>query len=110
MAQQNPVEVVEVCKVASVDPDHHPHPRPAAPSSPNSFTLSLFNLSWLRFPPSSRLLFHQIPTPNTTTTTSTSGDAVSLFFDSILPILKSSLSLTLHHFSPLVGNLTWLPN
>ncbi|PRQ30874.1 putative isoflavone-7-O-beta-glucoside 6''-O-malonyltransferase [Rosa chinensis] len=69
----NPVKVVEVCRVA---------PQPASASM--SLPLTFFDLLWLRFEPFQRLFFYEAS--NTT-----------LFFKSILPRLKTSLSLTLHH-------------
>ncbi|KAK9924921.1 hypothetical protein M0R45_033262 [Rubus argutus] len=90
MANSNSVKVVEVCRVAPI------------PSSPDSATsdqslLTLFDLLWLRFLPVEPLYFYEIP--------STSDP--NIFFNSILPKLKASLSLTLQHFLPLAGNLTW---
>ncbi|KAM5586399.1 phenolic glucoside malonyltransferase 1-like [Rosa sericea] len=79
----NPVKVVEVCRVA---------PEPASASK--SLPLTFFDLLWLRFEPFQRLFFYE-------------ASNTALFFKSILPRLKTSLSLTLHHFSPLAGNLTW---
>ncbi|PRQ30872.1 putative isoflavone-7-O-beta-glucoside 6''-O-malonyltransferase [Rosa chinensis] len=79
----NPVKVVEVCRVT---------PQPASASK--SLPLTFFDLLWLRFEPFKRLFFYE-------------ASNTALFFKSILPRLKTSLSLTLHHFSPLAGNLTW---
>ncbi|PON52975.1 Transferase [Trema orientale] len=92
------MEVVEVCRVA---PDPLPVASPEPPKS-SSLPLTFFDLRWLRVPPPHWLIFYQIPAPNTSGITTS-----SFFFDSILPKLKHSLSLTLHHFLPLAGNLTW---
>ncbi|KAK9924924.1 hypothetical protein M0R45_033265 [Rubus argutus] len=76
------VKVVEVCRVAPIPasplPDHY------------SLPLTFFDIRWLRFAPVQRLYFYEISST-----------------DSILPKLKASLSLTLQHFLPLAGNLTW---
>ncbi|KAM5581193.1 phenolic glucoside malonyltransferase 2 [Rosa sericea] len=74
------VKKVEVCRVA---------PKPGS-SENQSLPLTFFDLCWLRFQPVERLYFYQ--------TSST---------DSVLSKLKTSLSLTLQHFLPLAGNLTW---
>ncbi|PQQ13386.1 phenolic glucoside malonyltransferase 2 [Prunus yedoensis var. nudiflora] len=91
MAQPSSIKVVEVCWVA---------PKPSSPDSASpddqSLPLTFFDLLWLRFPPIQRVFFYEISSFNT-----------PLFFDSILPKLKASLSLTLQHFLPLAGNLTW---
>lgn len=65
-----------------------------------SLPLTFFDLLWLRVPPVERLYFYQISSPNTQVT-------LPLLFDTIIPKLKHSLSLTLFHFLPLVGNLIW---
>nr|WOJ45858.1 malonyltransferase 3 [Fragaria x ananassa] len=77
------VNVVEVCRVA---------PNPGSPDSatPDFLPLTLFDIRWLRFAPVQRLYFYEI-----------------FSTDSIVPKLKASLSLTLQHFLPLAGNLTW---
>ncbi|CAB4305227.1 unnamed protein product [Prunus armeniaca] len=91
MAQPSSMKVVEVCWVA---------PKPSSPDSTSpddqSLPLTFFDLLWLRFPPIQRVFFYEISSFNTL-----------LFFDSILPKLKASLSPTLQHFLPLAGNLTW---
>ncbi|PON73633.1 Transferase [Trema orientale] len=76
-----------------------PHPHS---TTPKSLPLTFFDLIWLRFPPVQRLFFYEFPTlddPNTNTT--------AFFHSAILQRLKHSLSLTLQHFLPLAGNLTW---
>ncbi|XP_047147319.1 phenolic glucoside malonyltransferase 1-like [Vigna umbellata] len=57
--------------------------------------LTFFDILWLRLPPVERIFFYQFPHPTL------------LFFDTLLPKLKLSLSLALAHFFPLAGHLTW---
>ncbi|KAL7164540.1 hypothetical protein ACSBR2_040443 [Camellia fascicularis] len=91
MAAPNPVKVLEVCRVA---------PTPSSPDSaaPTSLPLTFFDVLYLRFPPVKRIFFYE--TSHSTTT----------FSEIVLPKLKHSLSLTLHHYLPLAGNLTWSPD
>ncbi|CAL0317163.1 unnamed protein product [Lupinus luteus] len=72
----------------------------APPDGTTATTLPLtfFDVLWLRFPPVERLFFYEFPNPTTTTTS---------FFDVVVPNLKHSLQLTLQHFFPLAGNITW---
>ncbi|XP_050367164.1 phenolic glucoside malonyltransferase 1-like [Argentina anserina] len=83
MEQPNAVKLVEICRVA--------------PKSSRQDLLSLpltyFDSLWLRFSPVQRLYFYEFTPPSPA--------------DSILAYLKTSLSLTLDHFLPLAGNLTW---
>ncbi|EXB38113.1 Agmatine coumaroyltransferase [Morus notabilis] len=72
------------------------------PYSDSSNSLSDFSLPvtfcdtcWFKFPPVERLFFYSLPQPKQT------------FLNSTIPRLKRSLSLTLQHFLPLAGNLTW---
>ncbi|XP_048328706.2 malonyl-CoA:anthocyanidin 5-O-glucoside-6''-O-malonyltransferase-like [Ziziphus jujuba] len=89
MAQSQMVKTLEVCKVA-------PPPDLSRSAIPKSLPLTFFDLFWLRSPPFQNLFFYEIPSQNT------------LQFEySIIPKLKQSLSLTLHHYLPLAGNLTW---
>lgn len=88
------VEVIEVCRVAP-PADHSDQS-----FSPKSLPLTFFDIRWLRFPPPKLLYFYKISPINPSTNS---------FFDSIVPRLKHSLSLTLQHFLPLAGNLTWPP-
>ncbi|KAL4010884.1 hypothetical protein IC575_027905 [Cucumis melo] len=85
MANFPSLNLIDVCKVS-------PPPTAAAPSS---LPLTFFDLAWLRFHPTQRLFFYEFPL-----------DEIS-FHDVIVPKLKSSLSLTLRHYLPLVGNLVW---
>lgn len=71
---------------------------PSASATEISLPLTFFDLLWLRFPPVERLYFYEISPQN------------KPVFDSVLPKLKHSLSLTLHHFLPLAGNLIWPHN
>ncbi|KAF7129151.1 hypothetical protein RHSIM_Rhsim10G0050400 [Rhododendron simsii] len=89
MAQSDPVKVLDICKVA---------PMPHTPNSTaqTSLPLTFFDLLWLRFPPTQRFFFYKLSYPKTT------------LIDTILPKLKHSLSVTLQHYIPLAGNLTWL--
>ncbi|XP_028776109.1 phenolic glucoside malonyltransferase 1-like [Neltuma alba] len=93
MAKAAPTKVLEVCRVA---------PRlegtASAAASETSLPLTFFDMLWLRFPPVERLFFYEFPNPP------------SSFFHSLLPKLKHSLSLTLHHFFPLAGNIIWPPH
>ncbi|QCE12673.1 shikimate O-hydroxycinnamoyltransferase [Vigna unguiculata] len=57
--------------------------------------LTFFDILWLRLPPVQRIFFYHFPHPT------------HLFFDTLLPKLKRSLSLALAHFFPLAGHLTW---
>ncbi|XP_027358082.1 phenolic glucoside malonyltransferase 1-like [Abrus precatorius] len=81
-------KVVQVCSVA-------PLQGPTLSTTPTSLPLTFFDLLWLRFPPVERLFFYSFP------------HSSSSFFDSVLPALKHSLSLTLQHFLPFAGNITW---
>ncbi|OAY56919.1 malonyl-CoA:anthocyanidin 5-O-glucoside-6''-O-malonyltransferase [Manihot esculenta] len=88
----NQVRVLEICQVTSFS------------DSPDSATelslpLTFFDTFWFKFPPTERIFFYQLT------------DATPAFFHSvILPKLKQSLSLTLLHFLPLAGKLTWPPH
>ncbi|PON46197.1 Transferase [Parasponia andersonii] len=84
------VNVLEVCHVVpSTDlPD-------SAAAAPRSLPLTFFDILWLRLPPVQRLFFYQ------------TSSSKSSFNNSVIPKLKHSLSLTLLHYLPLAGNLTW---
>ncbi|KAF5961482.1 hypothetical protein HYC85_002691 [Camellia sinensis] len=86
MAAPNPVKVLEVCRVVPT------------PSSPDSAARPIFLLLSSTFPPVQRIFFYK--TSHSTTT----------FSEIVLPKLKHSLSLTLQHYLPLAGNLTWSPD
>jgi isoflavone 7-O-glucoside-6''-O-malonyltransferase len=88
MAQES-FKVIEVCNI-------EPYHEPTKPSqSPTSLPLTFFDLLWLRFPPVERLFFYELT--NSTT----------FFYETFLPNLKHSLSLTLQHFLPFAGNIVW---
>ncbi|WJX80789.1 agmatine N(4)-coumaroyltransferase [Trifolium repens] len=63
--------------------------------SQTSLPLTFFDLFWLRLPPVQRIFFYEFP------------HQPSLFFNTLLPKLKRSLSHTLFHFYPLSGHLIW---
>ncbi|XP_057738557.1 phenolic glucoside malonyltransferase 1-like [Arachis stenosperma] len=89
MAQSPPAffKVHEVYKVAP--------PQGTTTTTTTTLPLTFFDLLWLRLPSTERLYFYEFPNPT------------SSFFDSLLPNLKHSLQLTLQHFFPLAGNITW---
>ncbi|GFY86971.1 hypothetical protein Acr_05g0006100 [Actinidia rufa] len=91
MAQPSPVKVLEVCRVA---------PPPVSPDSttPKSLPLTFFDMLLLKIPPTQRLYFYETSHPTTT------------FLEVVVPKLKHSLSLTLQHYVPLAGNVTWTPD
>ncbi|XP_047336072.1 coumaroyl-CoA:anthocyanidin 3-O-glucoside-6''-O-coumaroyltransferase 1-like, partial [Impatiens glandulifera] len=99
MAASNHVKVTEVCRVK---PAPNPSEKKTISSSSsetnNYFPLTFFDTIWLRFPPTQRIFFYEI--------NHLSSD---LFYTTILPNLKHSLSLTLQHYPSLAGNLTWHP-
>ncbi|XP_060672544.1 phenolic glucoside malonyltransferase 1-like [Ziziphus jujuba] len=88
MAKPQSVKVLEVCRVAP--PSDLPNL-----ASLNSLPLTFFDIFWVRSPPVERLFFYEFSSSNTP------------LFDSIIPKLKHSLSLTLQHYLPLAGNLVW---
>uniref|UniRef100_A0A7N2KWV7 Uncharacterized protein n=1 Tax=Quercus lobata TaxID=97700 RepID=A0A7N2KWV7_QUELO len=88
MASNNSVKILEVCRVT-------PLPSSLVSATPSSLPLTFFDILWLRFPPVERVFFFETSSTNTS------------FTDSILPKLKHSLSITLHHFLPLTGTFTW---
>ncbi|XP_045813002.1 phenolic glucoside malonyltransferase 1-like [Trifolium pratense] len=88
MAQES-FKVVEVC---NIEPFHEP----TKPSqSPTSLPLTFFDLLWLKFPPVERLFFYEFT------------NSTNFFYETFLPNLKHSLSLTLQHFLPFAGNIVW---
>ncbi|KAF8389928.1 hypothetical protein HHK36_024447 [Tetracentron sinense] len=87
MAPPNSVKVLELCRVAP----------PPDSVIQTSLPLTFFDLIWLRFPPTQRLFFYDYPHSKTH------------FTHSLIPKLKCSLSLTLQHFYPFAGSLTWPP-
>lgn len=101
MEQSLTVKIIEVCKVAP-PPVSASFQDPHNSTSPKSLPLTFLDLLWLRYPLVQRLFFYGLPTPHDENTNTT-----SFFHSDILPRLKHSLSLTLQHFLPLAGNLTW---
>src|ERR1044072_7810936 len=83
--------IVQVCTVEPL------HELGATPSTtiPTSLPFTFFDLFWLRFPPVDCLYFYHFQ------------HSTSSFFDSLLPSLKHSLSITLQHYLPFAGNITW---
>ncbi|XP_058736449.1 phenolic glucoside malonyltransferase 1-like [Vicia villosa] len=80
----------------------HEHFKVVPPSSSTQTTttipLTYFDIFWLRFHPVERVFFYTLPN---------SQSHPSSFFQKLVPILKSSLSLTLQHFPPLAGKIIW---
>ncbi|MED6218453.1 hypothetical protein PIB30_026676 [Stylosanthes scabra] len=87
MAQTQP-PIIKVHQVYKVTPSQ-------TTTTTTTLPLTYFDLLWTRLPPVERLFFYQLPNPTIS------------FFDSLLPNLKHSLELTLQHFFPLAGNITW---
>ncbi|KAL8204333.1 hypothetical protein R6Q57_009956 [Mikania cordata] len=76
--------------------DHHRvSPPPDSVMPPMSLPLTYFDIPWLSYSPNRTLFFYQMPPPKATTTTTI-----------LITLLKQSLSLSLHHFYPLAGNLS----
>ncbi|CAF1920532.1 unnamed protein product [Brassica oleracea var. botrytis] len=71
---------------------------PATNSSHDSLLLPLtfFDLRWIKFHPTERVLFYKLHKHNS-------------FHSLILPKLEHSLSTVLHHYLPLAGRLRWDP-
>ncbi|KAL0015110.1 hypothetical protein SO802_002179 [Lithocarpus litseifolius] len=88
MASNSSVKILEVCRMT-------PLPSSLVSATPSSLPLTFFDILWFRFSPVERVFFYETSSTNTS------------FVDSILPKLKYSLSLTLHHFLPLTGTFTW---
>ncbi|GMN42096.1 hypothetical protein TIFTF001_011314 [Ficus carica] len=86
--------------MATVLEKTHVFPSTVSSDSFTNFSLPLTfcDTLWFKFPPVERLFFYSLPQPKPT------------FLISTLPKLKHSLSLTLLHFLPLAGNLTWPPD
>jgi len=78
----------------------HEHFNVVPPSSTQTTTIPLtfFDVSWLKVHPGERVYFY---------TLHSSQSHPSFFFQTLVPILKSSLSLTLKHFLPLAGKIIW---
>ncbi|XP_044505173.1 phenolic glucoside malonyltransferase 1-like [Mangifera indica] len=90
MASHNPaVKILETVRVSPFT------------NSPTHFSLTLTSLDAmvLKFPPVETLLFYQL-----------TASTLLRFNSEILPKLIHSLSLTLQHYLPLAGKLTWPPH
>ncbi|KAM7508999.1 hypothetical protein LguiA_019452 [Lonicera macranthoides] len=92
MAPSFNLKILEQCQIS-------PSPNPPPPPPPISLPLTIFDLPWLPFSPTQLLFFYNHPTSTSTTT----------FTSTTLPLLKHSLSLTLHHFHPLCAHLSTTP-
>ncbi|KAK9058139.1 hypothetical protein SSX86_022979 [Deinandra increscens subsp. villosa] len=77
------VNVLEHCRISPPSDSVIP---------PLTLPLTYFDIPWLSYAPNRTLFFYHAPAPPNFTT-----------------LLKQSLSLTLHHFYPLAGNLTLPP-
>ncbi|CAN1199814.1 Malonyl-CoA:anthocyanidin 5-O-glucoside-6''-O-malonyltransferase [Linum perenne] len=75
---------------------HRVTPEPSPPAKPFSLPLTFFDTFWIKLPPVERIFLYQIP-----------NLSPLIFRSNLLPNLLRSLSLTLHHFLPVAGNLTW---
>ncbi|KAI3697400.1 hypothetical protein L6452_30388 [Arctium lappa] len=82
------VNIIEQCHIS---------PPPDSIPPPTSLPLTFFDIPWLLYPSNQTLFFFPKPPPKSTTTTT------------VISLLKQSLSLTLHHFHPLAGNLSAPP-
>ncbi|XP_047336970.1 phenolic glucoside malonyltransferase 1-like [Impatiens glandulifera] len=99
MTASKEVKVTEECKIT---PAPNPPEKKLSSSSDegnnNYLPLTFFDTIWLKFPPTQRLFFYEI-----------NHLSSHLFYNTILPNLKHSLSLTLQHYPSLAGNLNWHP-
>ncbi|KAI3789407.1 hypothetical protein L2E82_02202 [Cichorium intybus] len=71
---------------------------PPATVGNRSLTLTFFDFLWLTFPPVNTVFFYELPITKTK------------FTETVVPNLKNSLSITLQHFFPFVGNLIVFPS
>ncbi|CAI9299327.1 unnamed protein product [Lactuca saligna] len=71
---------------------------PPATVANRSLPLTFFDFLWLTTPPINTLFFYELPITKTH------------FTETIIPNLKNSLSITLQHFFPFVGNLIIYPS
>jgi len=78
----------------------HEHLKVVPPSSTQTTTIpfTFFDIFWLKFHPIERIFSYSLPNTQS---------HPSFFFQKLVPILKSSLSLTLQHFLPLAGKIIW---
>ncbi|KVI00671.1 hypothetical protein Ccrd_021080 [Cynara cardunculus var. scolymus] len=87
MAMPFHVNILEKCHVS---------PPPDSIIPPISLPLTFFDIPWLLHPSNQTLFFFPKPPAKSSTTT-------------VISLLKQALSLTLHHFHPLAGNLSAPP-
>ncbi|XP_050226275.1 malonyl-CoA:anthocyanidin 5-O-glucoside-6''-O-malonyltransferase-like [Mercurialis annua] len=89
MASETSVNILEVTRVT-------PSLHSPKSSTECSLPLTFSDFHWLKFHPVDRVFFYELT------------DLTPTFFNSTLvPKLKRSLSLTLLHFLPFAGNITW---
>ncbi|KAI3510805.1 hypothetical protein L1887_17942 [Cichorium endivia] len=81
------VNIIEQCSVS---------PPPDSIIPPISLPLTFFDIPWLLYPSNQTLFFFPKPMLKSTATT-------------VISLLKQSLSVTLHHFHPLAGNISAPP-
>ncbi|GMN36570.1 hypothetical protein TIFTF001_042462, partial [Ficus carica] len=94
MAQPDNIKILEVCHVSPV-PSNSPD---SAELAEFSLPLTFLDTFCFKFPPVQCLFFYHLPNSDPSLMSST------------LSKLKRSLSLTLQHYLPLAGTLTWPPN
>ncbi|KAK7340654.1 hypothetical protein VNO77_21363 [Canavalia gladiata] len=82
----------------SIKIHHHCTVPPPSPTQTSLLPLTFFDLFWLRFHPVERIFFYSLHATQS---------HPSYFFDKVVQKLKSSLSHTLQHFSPLAGKIVW---
>jgi hypothetical protein len=87
MASNNNIKIHEHFKVV-----------PQSSTKTTSIPLTSLDIFWLRFHPVERIFFYTLPN---------SQSHPSFFFQTIVPNLKSSLSLNLQHFLPVAGKIIW---
>ncbi|XP_047336081.1 phenolic glucoside malonyltransferase 1-like [Impatiens glandulifera] len=95
MAASNQVKVTDVYKVI---PAQNSSEKLSKTVANNYIPLTFFDAIWIRFPPTQRVFFYEI-----------NNLSSNFFYQTILPNLKNSLSITLQHYPPLAGKVTWHP-
>uniref|UniRef100_A0A7N0V6T3 Uncharacterized protein n=1 Tax=Kalanchoe fedtschenkoi TaxID=63787 RepID=A0A7N0V6T3_KALFE len=83
------------CMRVRVVESHKVSPPPNSVSSPTLLPLTFSDAFWIPFSDTQKLFIYNFPSIST-----------SYFINSFLPALKTSLSLSLHHFFPLAGSFT----
>ncbi|KAJ3678615.1 hypothetical protein LUZ60_002418 [Juncus effusus] len=89
MTSTHVIKLIEESRVA---------PPPGSAPKNASLPFTFFDIFWIYLPPVDRLFFYPYPHPT------------SHFVSSLLPSLKSSLSLTLEKYYPLAGNYRRTPD